>query len=284
MVQLTKHHALGNDFLICLPLPGEDTPARRGDAGVARSLCDRRRGVGADGLIWASRLQGDAGAPRWQMLLLNADGSEAEISGNGVRCLGQAIWRSESERERVTASESGDEDRNELLVRTGGGVRCLRRLGRVSTNADDISVDMGPVSEGPGLDDVTQLLSVVAPRHLASARIGNPHIVAHVDDASPVALAEIGPLVEAAVPGGINLHLLEVLDDHTIALRHWERGAGLTDACGSGASVSAHLAHRWGLTGPTVEVRMPGGDATVGVGATVELRSPVTYVATVEVP
>lgn len=282
-MQLTKHHALGNDFLICLPLPGEATPARLGDADVARSLCDRRRGVGADGLIWASRLQADAGAPTWQMLLLNADGSEAEISGNGVRCLAQAIWRRESERQ--TVSGSGDEDGNELLIDTGGGVRRLRRLDRVSAIVDDISVDMGPVSDGPDLDDVTQLLSALSPGHLASARIGNPHVVAHVERGSARStLSEIGPLVEAAVPGGVNLHLLEVLDDHTIVLSHWERGAGLTDACGSGASVSAHLAHRWGLTGPTVEVRMPGGDATVGVGATVELRSPVTYVATVEVP
>lgn len=269
-MQLTKHHALGNDFLICLPLPGEADPSRRADADVARALCDRRRGVGADGLIWATPLEGAAGEPTWEMLLLNADGSEAEISGNGVRCLAQAIWR----------THGG----TEVLIATGGGARRLVLHRPVSPTVDDVSVDMGPVSDGPDLGVVTTLLAPLAPRHLASARIGNPHVVAHIDDSTGAGLDEIGPAVEAAVPGGVNLHLLTVIDDHTISLRHWERGAGLTDACGSGASVSTHLAHLWGLTGPEVAVRMPGGEATVTAGPTVELRSPVTYVATVEVP
>lgn len=281
-MQLTKHHALGNDFLVCLPLRGEAVPSRLGEVEAARALCDRRRGVGADGLIWGTPLPAGgstagapvAGEPTWEMLLLNADGSEAEISGNGVRCLAQAIWR----------QAGGRDDGKELLIATGGGVRRLVRHGSITPVVDDVSVDMGPVSAGPDLDGVTPLLAPLGPRHLAAARIGNPHVVAHVEDGAGVALGEIGPAVEAAVPGGVNLHLLEVIDDHTIVLRHWERGAGLTDACGSGASVSAHLARLWGLTGPEVKVRMPGGEAVVTAGPTVELRSHVSYVATVEVP
>ena len=86
------------------------------------------------------------------------------------------------------------------------------------------------------------------------------------------------------MPGGVNVHLLTSLGNDRISLVHWERGAGLTDACGSGASVSAFAAATWGLTGRSVTVEMPGGSAEVEVGETITLRSPITFVADIEVP
>jgi len=262
MLRLTKHHGLGNDFLVAL---ATDNPDLAPDPDRARLLCDRHRGVGADGLILGFP---DADGADLRMVLLNADGSEAEISGNGIRCLGQAWMRSAGRTE------------GEIAIRTLAGLRSLRTV-RAAGDEMWIRVDMGEVRPGPTLPfDASELPGA----QWATADVGNPHLVVLVDDPDAVDLTTLGPRAEAAFAEGVNLHIVAV-GDGRIDLRVWERGVGITAACGSGATAAASVVHGWGLVGSTVDVHMPGGTATVEVdGSRAALIGPTVFVAEVLVP
>jgi diaminopimelate epimerase len=267
-VRLTKHHGLGNDFLVALETAN---PGLVPEADVARRLCDRQRGVGADGLLYGLEPL-DGGDVR--MVLLNADGSRAEISGNGLRCLGQAALLAEGRKD------------GHLTVETDVGPRHLEALVTDDPRVMDVTAEMGEVTDGPAVPTEVPLPYEAA----IGIGIGNPHLVFHVESLDGIDPAEVGPRIEAQVPGGVNVHFLVLDAPDTLRLLHWERGAGVTAACGSGASVSAVAAHRWGLVGERVTVRMPGGDAGVDVlGAAgarerVRLAGPATLVAEVTVP
>jgi diaminopimelate epimerase len=263
-VRLTKHHGLGNDFLVVLVEAGDDRT--RFDAAFARRVCHRNRGVGADGLIVGIR-RPDADHDLC-MVLFNADGSHAEISGNGIRCLAQAelMRRGESQAELRIATEAGRR------------VVSVRETGAATVEA---SVTMGAVTERavvppppPGYDIGKS----------AAADIGNPHWVVLVDDAWAVDLAEVGPQFERA-GGGVNVEFIAPTAGaaDSLDLAVWERGVGITQACGSGASVAAFIAHRWGLVGPDVTIHMPGGAARVVLdGAEATLVGPSVYIAQIE--
>jgi diaminopimelate epimerase len=233
MLRLSKHHGLGNDFLV--RLDGDV------DAAMARALCDRRTGVGADGLISVVER-------RWT--LFNGDGSPAEVSGNGLRCAAQAMARAEGVHDL------------EITFDTVAGVR------RVGLRGDSATVDMGPV--------------VV--RRLADAEAdvdaGNPHLVLRVDDPSSVDLLALGArhpeLNVEVIAGGP--------EPDALTMRVHERGAGITEACGTGSCAAAAAAHAWGMVGPTVMVHNPGGDLTVELNhAAALLTGPTVWVADVEV-
>lgn len=262
-MRLTKHHGLGNDFLVALESdnPGLAEPSPE----LARVLCDRRRGVGADGLVYG--YLGEEGVDL-RMVLLNADGSRAEVSGNGIRCLAQAECRQRGTR-RADLAIAVDHGLRRVHVEPGPAILTLRA-----------SVDMGSTHDGPDLGALPPELG--GARH-ATVDIGNPHAVFLVDDPFAVDLAAIGPVVERSVEGGVNVEFIAATSTDEIALAVWERGAGITEACGSGACAAAVAAHRWGLVGKKVTVRMPGGEAEVELGETVVLTGPATFVATVEV-
>ncbi|MDP9020079.1 MAG: diaminopimelate epimerase [Actinomycetota bacterium] len=263
-MRLTKHHALGNDFLVLLDL--EQRLAVEGP--MARALCDRRRGVGADGLIQASA--GTDGADV-DMTLWNADGGAAEMSGNGIRCLGQAVARAR----RV--------DSVELDVGTAGGRRRVRVSPGSARGTAWVEVDMGPAGKGP-----KGAAPVSAPvLEAATVDMGNPHLVLLVDDPATVDLAVLGPACQGEFEAGINVEVVAPRVGHadTLDLRVWERGAGVTEACGTGACAAAFVAHGWGLVGSRVRVCMPGGDLDVVLGDdTVSLAGPAVHVADVKVP
>ncbi|CAN5715814.1 diaminopimelate epimerase [soil metagenome] len=281
---LTKHHGLGNDFLVLLTdLWGDTLPL---DAADAVRLCDRRRGIGADGLIVGRRGVGpDPDAviglerpfgPTVTMTLFNADGSRAEMSGNGVRCLAHA----EARHRQV--------DELDLAVVTDGGLRwCEVRPGPEPFTCT-ASVAMGLPGDGPtagpadpdaGLTPVTKQLAV---------DLGNPHLVLLVDAPALVDLGREGPAHERRYPAGINVEFIAPTAGATdeLDLRVWERGAGITEACGTGAAAAAHAAHEWGLVGRRVTVHMPGGDAEILVGGDegIKLVGPATFVARIELP
>lgn len=264
--RMAKLHGLGNDFLVALV---DRLPLDANKRALA--LCDRKRGIGADGLIYG------VGRPDGSivMRLLNSDGSPAEVSGNGLRCFAHAVAR----------------DRGvphlELDVVTPAGVR------HCSVHATEVpasivaTADLGVVCPGPS-PDVDDLLAV-AGAPLASAKrwetgdVGNPHIVFEVPDPFDVVLSDAGPAVAAHFERGINVHFVQQSGEDELLLRAWERGAGATDACGSGAVVAADIFHRWGLVGSRVVVRMPGGDALVQLGTPATLTGPSTHVADFEV-
>jgi diaminopimelate epimerase len=275
-MQLTKHHGLGNDFLVVLE---EVNGPVHVDADRARGLCERRRGLGADGLIVGTLPGpldvGPEGEPLTVVMVLwNADGSRAEMSGNGIRCLGQAL------------AMARDEHQASYLVSTDGGLRRLTVHDDADHRLAMVSVTMGPVGSGPVVSGEVQ--ERMGSRRHATADLGNPHLVVVVDDLDAVDLEGEGPWLEHRFPAGVNVEFIAVAPSpaaDTIELRVWERGAGVTEACGTGAVAAAHLAHQWGLVGEEVRVDMPGGSAEVVLGgAEPVLIGPTQHVATIEVP
>jgi diaminopimelate epimerase len=262
---LTKHHGLGNDFLVVFddqPLPARDT------AALAVELCERHRGVGADGLIVAVTTPPDGSDVG--MVLHNADGSRAEMSGNGIRCLVQA-WAHRAGRREGT-----------VKVATAAGVRAVE----FGPGGDDrtilASVAMGTpeaIAAPPGWD----ALGVDRAQPVAHLSLGNPHAVVAVDDVDTVDLGLLG----AQIPE-VNLEIVEPGPaGDAVTMRVHERGAGITEACGTGACAAAVAAARWGLARPRdgeITVHMVGGDAKVRLGPELVLTGPATYIATVEVP
>lgn len=280
IMRLTKHHGLGNDFLVLLDADGSQpvTPAQ------ARALCDRRLGVGADGLIRATRPDGTGpAAPNASahavMALTNADGSPAEMSGNGIRCLAQAL---------LTA---GWAPGPEVVVDTPAGRRTVTAHEAIDAVTQEFSVDMGPARL---VGEASEWAGGPFVRALA-VDTGNPHVVVEVAadsvaaaerDAAGISLVDLGEQVNAKVPGGANVHLLapDPAVANGIVIRSYERGVGPTAACGTGACASAAAARAWGLVDDVVAVRMPGGTAHVTLGDSVVLRGPAAFIATVDAP
>jgi diaminopimelate epimerase len=276
-MRLTKHHGLGNDFVIALE---EVNGPLHGDATLARALCDRRRGIGADGLIIGSRPSGDVTGPGGRpidvvMHLWNADGSRAEMSGNGIRCLGQALAMARDDHEATYA------------VFTDGGFRELVVHDDANHRLATVSVTMGLVGEGPAVPpSVSERLG--GDRH-ATADLGNPHLVVLVSDLSSVDLVGTGAWIESQFDAGINVEFIATgTEPDSLDLLVWERGAGVTEACGTGATAAATLAHQWGLVGREVRVVMPGGSAEVIVAPSPDaeptLIGPSQHIATIELP
>lgn len=266
-VRLTKHHGLGNDFLVALV--DSDLEANAYDADLARRVCHRTRGIGADGLIVGIR-RPDADLDL-RMILFNADGSRAEISGNGIRCLAQA--------ELMRRGES----RDELRIATDAGLRVVAVRQGDDPLTVEASVAMGDVTERSAVPAAPPGYDI---GKSAAADIGNPHWVVLVDDAWAVDLAGVGPHFERA-GGGVNVEFIAPTAGATdaIDLAVWERGVGITEACGSGAAVAAFIAHRWGIVGADVTVHMPGGAARVVLdGAAATLVGPSVLIADIELP
>jgi diaminopimelate epimerase len=264
-VQLTKHHGLANDFLVILDEVNGRVPGVDGE--LARRLCDRRRGIGADGLIHGA-LPVEGSEVDVVMHLFNADGGRAEISGNGIRCLGQALAEARELREAI------------FVVSTDAGRRRLQVEASADQRTSLVSVDMGPFVAGPAIPaDVAERLEG---RRSMTGDMGNPHLVVLVDDVVTVDVADEGAWFEQHFADGVNVEFIAAGGDDALALRVWERGAGITEACGTGACAAAHVAHAWGLVGDRVRVEMPGGSAEVQLGATITLIGPAVKIATIE--
>lgn len=264
-MRLTKHHGLGNDFLVLL----DDEASHPLDADVARALCDRRTGVGADGMIRATldAIAEDAVAA---MDLRNADGSPAETSGNGIRCLAQAL---------ILAGWAGGPT---IPIRTDAGRRVVTLHDRADRRTHTLSVEMGVARVGGEAPE----WAGGPVRRTLRVDVGNPHLVFEVGGADEIDIVELGESVNAKESGGANVHLLTAEAGDHIAIRTYERGVGPTLACGTGACAAAVAARAWGLVGGVVAVDQAGGtaDVTVGTDGAVVLRGPATLVATVELP
>lgn len=246
-LRFTKHHGAGNDFLVILQPPG----GAIGDDEV-RALCDRHRGVGADGLIVG--LHGSAGADL-EMILSNADGSSAEMSGNGIRCLVQAAVAAQMTRPGT------------VVVDTGAG----RRQVEYQIRGDGLGwaeVDMGQVRLGGDLPLDEPPAVLATPGRVDKAckvNVGNPHIVL-LAVADPPDVSVVGPVIEKAIDGGANVEVVRAVDGSWIEIEVWERGVGLTGSCGTGACAAAAATRSWGLVGDDIEVRSGGGALRVKLG------------------
>lgn len=260
-LRFTKMHGLGNDFILidCRDKTVSDQLSAAGD--LSKRLCRRRFGIGADQmlLLYPSKIAD------FKMVIYNADGSEVEMCGNGIRCFAKYIW------------DRGLSDKDLLSVETAAGIIKPERAGRM------VKVDMGE----PVLD--AALIPVNLPPHLPLARggqsgvvdfplkiedkefkitavsMGNPHAVIFVDDVDSLDVKTYGPLIENHVlfPKRTNVEFIQVLGHESIKMRVWERGAGETLACGTGASAAGVAAFIKGFTGRRVNVALSGGELLI---------------------
>jgi diaminopimelate epimerase len=271
-VALTYHHGLGNDFLVADLHEVQAALSGSGEvsadlAGFAVRVCDRTAGVGADGLM----LIAPHDTATAQMILFNSDGSRAEISGNGIRCFAQAIAR----RDGVMSAQ---------IIHTDAGERLVELFATDDPDIIMARVLMGKVTP---IDPPRTWSEIGAnpDRPVAHLSLGNPHTVVGVDDVAAVDLRSLGEKIP-----DVNLEIIEPGSEiDLIKMRVHERGAGITQACGSGACAAAYAALRWGLVPASqseIRVQMDGGTATVEVDTPepgdVTLTGPATFVREVE--
>ncbi len=261
-LRLTKHHGAGNDFLVLLD-PDDRRPL---SAPEARALCDRHRGLGADGVLRAVSGRGPA---ELAMELRNADGGVAEMSGNGIRCLVQA------------AVDGGMVGSGTVMVQTMGGLRSVEfRPG------PEAGFGYGRVDMGPG-----RLGDEIGPDVLGEARwgqrvdMGNPHVVLFGAEPGDDTFSRVGPRWERSVEGGANVEFVwPGPGAGELTLRVWERGAGETQACGTGTCAVVAAAHAHGEVGTRVRVHNPGGPLDVELGESgISLAGPTQKVGDVTV-
>ncbi len=249
-MKLEKYHGLGNDFLVLLDLDGLHPV----DGAMARALCDRHTGVGADGLI---RVTAGPTPTPFKMELYNADGGRAEMSGNGIRCLALALV------------DAGLDVGPELAIDTDAGPRRVVIVHHDGPHQSTISVDMGVATVEPG------------PGSSLLVDMGNPHAVIEVQDPYD---ADLGRELRRL---GLDVNLELVAPGpgpDELTMRVWERGVGETLACGTGACAAATAAHKWGMVGDKVTVHQPGGAVQVDLGGEqIVLTGPAVWVCSVEV-
>jgi diaminopimelate epimerase len=255
-MKFTKMHGAGNDFLV-VQSRGEG----RDWTTLAVAMCDRHLGAGADGLMLVLPSE----RADFRMRLFNADGSEAEVSGNGVRCLVKfSIERgiARAENGRVTIEAVHDVLAADVFMKDGCVVRSRLSMGRprfapaevpVQADASPPILDLPLQADGEGL-------------MVGCVSMGNPHAV-HFPAAgvADYPLEQIGPHVEnhPLFPARVNYGVAEVIDREHMEVRVWERGAGETLACGSGCCAAMVIAHLKGLVADRVDITQPGGLLTV---------------------
>ena len=257
-MKFTKMQGLGNDYLYFW---GEV----KDPEALSRRLSDRHFGPGSDGIILISPpTRHDAD---FRMRIFNADGSEAKMCGNGIRCVGKYVY------------DKGFTDKTELRIETLSGIRTLSmkiRCGKVRR----VAVGMGhaAVGEAMALDLGGESVTVLP------VDVGNPHAVCFVPDAEAVPLESIGPKIEThpTFPGSVNAEFMSRLADGSLRMRVWERGSGITMACGTGACASASAAVQTGLcrAGDVIPVHLDGGTLEIAVSpeGEVTMTGPAEFV------
>lgn len=277
-MRFTKMHGLGNDYVYVNLF---DQPAPKDLAATARAISDRHFGIGADGLILiAPSEQADA-----RMRMFNLDGSEGEMCGNGVRCVAKYIH------------DHGIAPKPRVTIETGRGVLTLD-LTVEAGKVQQVRVDMGtPILEAdripttlPGNPVVDAPLEIDGQTlRVTAVSMGNPHAVVYVEDVATFPVERIGPMLETnpAFPRRVNVHFVTVNGPGEVTMRTWERGSGITLACGTGACAVCVAGVLTGRTGRTLLAHLPGGDLTLewpADDASVFMTGPATEVFSGEWP
>lgn len=254
-LEFTKMEGLGNDYIY---VDASRYPVDNPSA-VSKLLSDRHFGIGADGLV----LIGPSPVADFSMRMYNADGSEGLMCGNAARCIGKYVY------------EKGLTDKKIIDLETASGVRRLNLHLGSGGKVDSVTVGMG------GYRILQRELTLEAGGHSFTGMhvdVGNPHFVVFVTDADAEDVAAVGPLLENQVPGGINVEFASVRSDG-IRMRVWERGSGITLACGTGACATAAAAFEQGLCESPCCVRMDGGTLQISIqDGTILQRGPARIV------
>ncbi len=242
-----KMHGLGNDFVV---LDARPAPIAL-DSDAARAIADRHTGIGCDQIILIEPPRRPGADAR--MRILNADGSAAEACGNATRCVA-----------RLIAEETGAQ-RARLETAAGLLDAELRPDGQVAVDMGEPRTDWRDIPLAHATDTLEADVAAGPLKGPVCTSIGNPHATFFVADAAAIDLAALGPLIEhdRLFPERANIGVATVLDCRHIRLRVWERGAGLTRACGTGACAALAAAHRRGLAGRRATVTLDGGDLDI---------------------
>ena len=256
-MRFTKMQGLGNDYLYVYGEPPENV------AELSRKLSDRHFGAGADGMIFISPTD----AADFGMRIFNADGSEAMMCGNGIRCVGKYVY------------EKGYTDQTNLRIETRSGMRSLK-LHLLGKRVRAVSVEMGFVEVGRAVSLTVGAETVVC----TPVSVGNPHAVVFSENAEAAPVDRLGPALEhhPAFPNGVNVEFVQKTSENQLRMRVWERGSGITMACGTGAcaSVAAAVDRRLFPAGVPVSVLLDGGTLTVTIrpDGTVSMSGPAEFV------
>lgn len=254
-MKFTKMQGLGNDFVI---IDARDLTLPEDLAAWSRGLCDRHFGIGADGVMLV--LPSDQADIR--MVILNSDGSEAEMCGNGIRCFAKFVY------------EEGIVTQNPMTVETLAGIMVPEVVTDATGRVTLVTVDMGePIlarSEIPMLGEGEQAVAETivvdeTPFTITAVSMGNPHCVTFVDDITKAELEKWGPLMERSsyFPKKTNVEFVQPLSRQEVIMRVWERGASITMACGTGACATAVACVLNGLTERQVTIHLDGGDLQI---------------------
>ena len=256
-MKFTKWQGIGNDFVIVNGFEEKITDY----AAKAIAVCDRHFGIGADGLVFA--LPSDIAD--FRMRIFNSDGSEAEMCGNVTRCFARYVF------------ETGMSNKTELTIETLAGIikpKLLFENGKVTA----VCVDMGeprlkrgavPMAGEPDSQAINELLTVGGQSYrFTGVNMGNPHCVIFMDEVEDLDLKAVGQPIEVhpLFPRKTNVEFVKVIDRQTLRMRVWERGAGITLACGTGTCATAVAAVLNGKTDRKVTVRLDGGDLLIEWG------------------
>lgn len=251
-LRFTKMHGLGNDYVYVSLFDQHVAQPEE----LARVLSDRRRGIGGDGLILVAPPDDDGAHVR--MIVHNADGSRAEMCGNGIRCLAKLAY------------ERGLARANPLRVQTDCGVRSLDLTLDGADRVTAVRADMGePILDAKRIPVTVTDERVIGhpiwlagvPLEMTCVSMGNPHAVFFHPDLKRVPLPAWGPALEQRpmFRDRINVHFVQVVRRDLVHMITWERGAGITEACGSGAAAACVAGVLNGLTGRAITVELPGG-------------------------
>lgn len=246
-MKFVKMHGLGNDFVFIEDKNG----AEKDFSKLAIKMCDRHTGIGGDGLIViVPSSKADV-----RMRIINADGSEAEMCGNGIRCFAKYVYDTGIIKEKEFAVETlAGIMKPKITVGSDGKASLVTiNMGKPFTDRAQIPM-LGP--DGPVLDEPLEVDGQTY--KITSLLLGVPHTMTYVDDVDAVDLPVLGPKFEThpAFPKHTNMNFVQVVDDHTIKVHTWERGAGATLACGTGSCASAVASFLNGFTGRSVDVEL----------------------------
>ena len=252
-MKFTKMHGNGNDYVYvnCF----EETVENPSQTAIAVS--DRHKGIGSDGLVLIKPSE----IADFTMEMYNADGSQSQMCGNAIRCVGKYVY------------ENGLTDKTDIAIETLAGIKYLK-LTVVEGSVTIVRVNMGAPILVPSQipvnlqgDTAIDRLVVIGDKeyNITCVSMGNPHCITYVDDVMGIDIEKIGPVFEndALFPERVNAEFVKVIDKDTLQMRVWERGSGETMACGTGACAVAVASILNGLCNDTVTVKLLGGDLEI---------------------
>ena len=253
-------HGLGNDYVVINEFTEEIIPENKKPT-VTEELCKRRFSVGADGVIFVSPATVEEADIRFR--IFNADGSEAEMCGNGIRCFAKFVFEKNILSTDKMLVETMEDVKELLLTVEDGIVTSIRvDMGNATFKVDEIPMETSEI------EFINRDIMVEGdPLKITAVSVGNPHAISFTDDLNSIPLEQVGPSIEnhPAFPQRINAHFVHILERNEVEMITWERGTGITLACGTGATSTVLAGYRLGLLDEDVLVHLPGGDLYITV-------------------